>query len=172
MNFANSSNGANRDLNTRITSMTPVGYFNPQSSQPIGNLPVVSMSPQGLPLTTPLQSFSGVSTGPLPLSSFERSLDMFLQSAAPTQQRTDPPAIEDVQEINAPLPLPSQLPVVNLPLRVTATPGVPTILQGNQSGLVVTQNNSLNQGGFNRAAPTNSSRSASFVLPPSVIIQR
>ncbi|CAN5887021.1 hypothetical protein BH23THE1_BH23THE1_34140 [soil metagenome] len=72
----------------------------------------------------------------------------------------DPPAQEDVQEIITPLPLPSQLPVVNLPRRSTAGTN-PTVLQGNSAGLIVNSTN-----------VQNSPRSASFVLPPSVIINQ
>lgn len=71
----------------------------------------------------------------------------------------DPPAIEDVQEIITPLPLPSQLPVIS-PLKIMGSPNRPTTVQGNAAGIV------LSQGNTNGTAPR-----ASFVLPPSVVIR-
>lgn len=90
------------------------------------------------------------------------------QSRSPTgyfnsqmPQSNDPPAIEDVQEIITQLPLPSQLPVINLPLRVMNNTRTHNTIERNQAGIV------LSQGNFNGASPR-----ASFVLPPSVIIRQ
>lgn len=68
----------------------------------------------------------------------------------------NPPTIEDVQNIITPLPLPSQLPKVNLPSKINV--GISNTIEANPDGLI------LNQNKINGYSPR-----ATFVVPPSII---
>lgn len=140
MNFS-----TNNDLRDKAKSL-----FSPQSApQPIFR-PIILQNT--VPNLSPKTQYYPSPSRTQPIS-FDGSWE--------SPSRSDPPAPEDVQEIIAPLPLPSQLPVIHLPQRVEVNPTVPTILPASPSGLVVTQGTMNGVG-----------RTASFILPPSVIIHQ
>lgn len=159
--------GAQWDPNSSRDPMASVGFFNPQSPPP-SILPTAAS--QGHRITqlpmAPQQYYNGISFSGLPASQMPLAATQlptpFLSPQTGTTSPTYTTAPEDIQEIITPLPLPSQLPMINMtglsPTKINMSTNIPTMVPGNSNGLVI--------------SPTNPpQRKGSFVLPPSVIIR-